>query len=330
MRTHYRMDSIVKAGLESMGIRCDANETATFTRQLETILTETYDVLYPQYKGRLFVPVDSRVDPGAELYTYRQFDRQGKMEEISDFADDFPGVEIQGSETTNAIKSFGGSYQYSIQDLRRAQMAGLPLEARKAQAVRDVFEAGLDKIACVGNDNGTITGLANAPNILQTTKGSQATGTGWVDGTTGALVATPAEILADVNAMSRKVFETSLEVHTVDTLVLPTQAYSIIATTPQSPTFTNKTILQYILEQSPWIKTIESWARLNTAGSGGVPRALCYERNARNMGLAMAQEFEQFAPQPRNMAFVIPCHMRTGGVIVRYPKAVTYMDGTVQ
>ena len=40
------------------------------------------------------------------------------------------------------------------------------------------------------------------------------------------------------------------------------------------------------------------------------------------------QEFEQFPPQPRNLSLIIPCHKRFGGVSLRYPMAITYMDGT--
>ena len=37
--------------------------------------------------------------------------------------------------------------------------------------------------------------------------------------------------------------------------------------------------------------------------------------------------FESFAPEIRSMNFRIACHSRIGGVCVRYPKSVAYMDG---
>jgi hypothetical protein len=73
---------------------------------------------------------------------------------------------------------------------------------------------------------------------------------------------------------------------------------------------------------------IQVWERCNTAGASSKERILLGEFNDENAQVILPQDFEQFPPQPKNMAFVINCHLRFGGVSVRYPKAFTYMDGT--
>lgn len=311
--------------LEHVGFRGDANEAAFFSRELEHIYTETYDIEYPDAKARLLIPVDTRVPTGAESFTYRQYDKQGEARIVSNYSTDFPNASVTGAEFPQRIVSIGNSYQYSVQDLRNAAQAGKPLDAMLAEAARFAQEVRLETLAATGDSQGTpIYGLTNAPNISATTQVS--TGT-WKAQLNTSLSAGVNAIVGDINAMAKKIFVDTLEKHTANTLVLPTDVYALLATTPRSPTFTDDSLLNYILKQNPWLKSIESWNRLNTAGASSHGRVMCYDRNPRVLQLVIPQEFEQFAPQPLGMAWVIPCHSRCGGVTVRYPKAVTYMDG---
>ena len=51
----------------------------------------------------------------------------------------------------------------------------------------------------------------------------------------------------------------------------------------------------------------------DAAGTG--PRMLTYQRDPEILELIIPQDFEQFPPQARNLAFVVPCHARIGGVV---------------
>lgn len=316
------LDAIVANAMASWGQKLDANETAVFARQLEYIYTRTYDVVYPDHKARILIPVTNQVDDAAETYTYRQFDQLGTAKLVHNYAKDFPNVDILGKEFTGKIKSLGDSYQYSLQDLRAAARAGLQLEARKAMSARRAIEDLIESIACTGDTNTGLTGLANAPNIL-----AVVTTTGGVTNYWAASGKTPAEINADVNKMMTTVFTTTKGVFTPDTLALDTASYAWIATTPYSPTYTTDSILDYLLKANPWLKTIEFWPYLNTAGSGSGVRALCYKKDPEVLELVISKEFEQLPPQAEMMAFKVPCHARCGGVKVTYPKAIAYMDG---
>lgn len=320
------LQSLGPEALATVGLRGDANESAMFARQLETIFVETYDVLYPDLKARMLFPLDNRVSPASPIYTYRQFDKFGEAKIIHDYAQDLPNVDVRGREYTHSVAAVGTSYQYSIQDLRAAAMAGLPLDQMKADAARYVMEQKLESLAAIGDStlgyNGTaMTGFTNAPSILDST--SLFNGTRWDNG------ATVAQILADLNAMQKNIFTTTKGVFTPDTLVLPTVAHGILSTTARSPTFTDDSILQYVLKQSPWLKSIEFWPKLDNAGASAYGRVMMYKKDPKVVQLAIPQPFEQFAPQPVGLAFKVPCHMRVGGVVVRYPAAVTFMDGCV-
>ena len=80
--------------------------------------------------------------------------------------------------------------------------------------------------------------------------------------------------------------------------------------------------MKSFLANNPYIKGIDSWKKLDTDG-----RIVAYKRAPEICELQIPQEFEQFAPQPRNMEFVINCHAKFAGVSIYYPLAVAYMDG---
>jgi len=330
--------------LETIQGRQDAQETAIFARQLEYIYTQTYDILYPDLKARTLIPVDTRVPTGADSFTYTQFDKLGEAKIVHNYSQDFPDASIVGKQFKQGIVSLGDSYQYTIQDMRAAAMAGLPLEARKAATARWVMEKKLELLAAQGDSATNLYGLANAPNIQQTTKVSQnnagSTSATWASLISDALgkgniTAVAQEIAKDVLQMGKDIFTNTKGVHYGDTLVLSTPMYGVLASTPMAPQFGQSvTLLDYLLELDPWLKTVEFWPYLDTVanlaptpGTSGHGLAMRYQKDPTVLALIISQEFEQFAPQPRNMSFIVPCHMRTGAVEVRYPKAVTCMTG---
>lgn len=316
--TDQRFDAWSRRIAEATGLfeREDANETAIFARQLEYVYTKTYDVKYPEFKARLFIPVDTSVPTGAETYTYRQFDEIGMAKLISNYASDLPNVTLLGKEFTGKCKSLGTSYSYSIQDVRRASMAGLPLETSLARVARRVTEAKIDNLAAFGDENTGLTGFLNAANVPLI---SPTTGT-WSS-------ATADQIIADLDKLVNSIVIVSNGIHVPDTLLLPITQFLRLNNLQRSVA-SDKTVLQWYLENNPFIKNIDQWYLLDLADDDlNGPRAVCYKRDPEVLGLVIPQEFEQFPPQAENLAFTIPCHARVGGVKVTYPLAMAYMDG---
>jgi hypothetical protein len=279
-------------------------------------------------------------------------------------------------------------------------MSGVPLEAKKASSARYGIEKRLELIAATGDTATGLYGVTNAPGVNTVAKVSPA-GT-WAQQIYGALAGgtltqTAQAILEDVNAMANTIYTNTLGIHKPTTLVLPTAAYAVLATTPRAPGFTNDTILQFILESSPWLEEITDWPYLNTIGQlaltgtvhttngsanltfntsqAGVlyvgalltfasqptkqytvltfngttgatlsanytgtgsstdtatqqsGMALMYEKNPRVLNLVISQEFEQFPPQQDGLLWEVYCHLRTGGVNVIRPLAVSTQVG---
>ncbi len=317
-----RFDSWSKRISSELAIFCsgderrDANETAIFARQLEYIYTTTYDVKYPEFKARTFIPLDSSVPTGAETYTYRQFDQIGAAKLIANYADDLPDVTVFGKEFTGHCRSLGSSYTYSVQEVRRAAMANYPLDANLAKVARRTIEALHDKIAAFGDASALLGGFLNNANvpIIAPITGSWDT-------------ATPDQIIADMNKLVNSIPIATNGIHIPDTLLLDIASFTKLASTPRS-TVSDTTILAWYLANSPFIRNIDHWYLLDLADTDlDGPRAVAYQRSPEVLGMVVPQEFEQFPPQMENLAFRIPCHSRSGGVKMTYPLACAYMDG---
>lgn len=309
--------------IERSGIIHDAGESAFFARQLEEIRGRSYDLKLIELKARMLIPVDNSVPPGADAVTYRQYTSFGVAKMVASYAEDFPRADVYGKEFTVRPKSIGASYGYNVQEIRAAQMTGLPLEQRRANAARRAIEEKIDSIAQVGDTDTGLTGFLN-----QGTFTSYVIPSGSGSGATQAWTTkTPSEILADMNGIVNAVISNTKEVEHPDTMLLPIDQYTLIAVTPFSAqNASNVTILEMFLRNNPWVSEVEPWYALKGAGASTSDRMVVYKRDPDHLMLVIPQEFEQFPPQVKGMEFVVPCHARCGGVQVPYPLAIAYGD----
>jgi len=305
----------------------DANESIFFARELETIKARSYDILYPEFTAKRFIPVSGDAGSGAEQITYQQYDRVGVMKIIANYADDLPRSDVKGREFTSPVRSIGGSYGYSIQEIRAAQMAGKPLQQRKANAVRQSYEQTVNDIGwkarTVDAAYAGLTGFLYNPN---TTKSSPTTGN-WIAGS-----ATADQIIADVNEAINDVRTLTKGVEMVDTLLLPIPEFSYIASTPRS-NVSDTTILEFLRRVNPGVtfEAVNELTNVTPAPSGGSPATnsimIAYRRSPDKLTLEIPQTFEQFPAQERGLEFLINAHGRIGGVIIYYPLSVNIVEG---
>lgn len=303
------------------GMRLDAGETAVVTRQLLYIKARTYDVKYPMFKARDFIPVSHEVPSGAEQWAYWQWDMYGMAKIIANYASDFPRADVVKKEFTQSVKSLGASYGYTVQDMRRiafmAPQGGGQLDVKRATAARRSIEAAIDDIAAVGSTDAGFSGFVNNTNVpvFAAPVGTWAT-------------ATALEIIGDLNALVQKVITQTNQVEIPDTILFPIAEFQIITQTPFS-TLADRTVATWFLINNPYIQDVDQWVKLNLQNAGKTGgRIVCYRRDEEVCSLEIPQEFEQFAPDKEGMEYTIPCHARIGGVAFYYPLAACYMDGT--
>lgn len=300
-------------------INLDADESVFFSRQLESVKTKSYDVKYPELKARTLIPVSMDAGSGAETINYKQYDQVGMAKIISNYAKDLPRVDVKAKEFTAKVKSLGASYGYTVQEVRAAKMAGVPLEQRKANAAKRAVLLKEENIACTGDTNHGLVGLFSHPNIADVAIPADGTGA------SAAWSAKTADLIVrDCNLLVSQVLTQSLGVEQPDTMIVPDAQYNLMAT--KQMTGINQTALKFFLETSPYIKEVIPWSRLKGAGAGGSDMFMVYKKSPDYLTLEVPQDFEQFPAQEKGLEYEIPTHSRCGGVIVYYPLAFAKGD----
>jgi hypothetical protein len=301
-------------------LNLDANESVTFSRELEHIKSQTYDTKYKQLKAKQVIPVDSSAPSGAKTITYRTFSKVGVAKIVSDYANDFPRADAFGVEKSANVRSVGDSYGYSIQEIRESQMSGSRLDQRRAESARRASEQLVDNIAWNGDTDNGLQGLINYPGINEYTVPADGTGSSKLWSTK-----TPDQIVRDITGMSTAVEDITNGMEVIDTLLLPIAQYNILKNTRMTDG-NDKTIMTYLMENDI-IASIEKIVEMKGAGAGGTDKMMGYVRSPQNLTLEIPQPFEQFPAQQKGMEFEVVCHQRTGGVIVYYPLSVVFGDG---
>ena len=306
-------------------VNMDANESIFFSEELEHVKSRSYDVQYPELLARKLFPLSNEVPSGAESMSYETYDHLGEAKLIHNYASDLPAVEVSGKKTLRGIYSTGISFGYSLQDIRNAQMAGKPLQQRKANACRRQMLVLENKIAWHGDPTTDIPGFINNPDVTEVTiPVGASTKTTWAD-------KTPDEIIADINLMSTTIVESTNGVEAPDTLLMPISQYALISSTPRS-SVSDTTILQFVIKNNGYFKNIIPVYELKGAAPASASYdsqdcMIAYKKDPTKLTLEIPQDVEYLNPQEKALYYEVPVHARTAGVVIYYPKSIAQANG---
>lgn len=303
------------------GLQHDGDESIFFERELESLKSRTYDIKYPELKARALFPVSFEAGPGAESIAYEQYSQVGMAKLLANYAADLPRADIGAKKFSSPVKGSGASYGWNVQEIRAAAMAGKPLQSRKANAAKRAHLALENNIAFFGNSDSNLPGFLSNTNISTVVLPADGTGA-----TITWSTKTPDQIIRDINLMTRTVHSVSKGVEFADTLLLPIEQYNLIYDTPRSDK-SDLSVAKWVLANNPHLKAIEWCEELNGTGAGSTDQMVAYNRNPEKLTLEVPQDFEQFPVQERGLEFVVPTHMRIGGVIIYYPLSVAKAIG---
>ena len=300
--------------------RLDSGESIFFKRQLEYIKAKTYDEVLADLKYAQLIPITSEVPQGATEMTWRSYKSYGFAKFISDYATDFPRVELGGTENTVKIKDIGVSYAYTIKDIRRAAYANIDLSSRKALAARRAIEEKLNQVAWFGDTTAGIQPFIKYPGTTQYTV--PATGTG---STTTWSTKTPDQILVDLNGIMNAVVIPTFGKETVDTILLPITQMSLIKNTRMG-TYNDTTIYEFFTRNNPGIN-LEVVREVAGAGTGGKDVFIAYKKDPDVIAFELPVAFEQLEMDKEGMEYVTPCMASVAGTICYRPAAVAWGEG---
>ena len=289
-------------------------------RQLEFIRPQVFEIQYADIKYSTILPVTSEAGPGAQTFTYRIMDSTGEFRLLADSASDLPRADISQVEKSINIRSFGGSFGYTVQELRAAQMANIALEQRRAAAVRRAYEEKVESVALFGESTVALAGFFNnsAVDIVAADK--------WF--TTASVTAQEMNELLNYGVSA--IINGSKMKEQPDTILLGYEDYNKVSTTRNSDS-SDVTVLEYFLRTNPYIRNVEPINQLTKGNNGGklnTSRMVVYKRDPEKVQLHIPQPLELFPAQQRGLEFIVPAHARVGGVALYYPKSVIYVQAS--
>jgi len=309
----------------------DAQQALGFLRsQTAYIEPQVVEVQYPDIQYPDLIPIDTSAFEWAKSVTYFSSDKVGQAGWFHHYAKDVHVADVVRSKHEVGIEMADIGYRYTLEELGQAMMIpGMNLSAERALAAKRAYEEFVDKIALYGDGGKNFSGVINYPGVTRVdapvTTGDTGNSSGWETKTAD-------QMLADVNAILSGVWINSLTVEMANTLLLPLQALNIAAT-KRIPD-TEITVLDFILRKN--VYTLQTGQQLmvrgvrglETAGTGSTGRMVAYRRDPQVLKMHIPMT-HRFLPvwQTGPLVFDVPGIFRLGGLEIRRPGAVRYMDG---
>lgn len=309
----------------------DAQQALGFLLQQLTYMEPgVYEQKYPEIQYPQLIPVDTSANEWAKSVTYFSSDKAGKAGWFHHRAKDLHLADVNRSKAETTIEMADIGYDWSVEELGQAIMVpGTNLSADRASAARRASEEMIDDVALRGDSDKNYHGLMNYPGISITNVAADGNGGNpyWSD-----KLGNPDLILRDINDVITGQWIATLQVEMADTLLLPIGAMSALATYRLANTTT--TILQFLMENNIYTfttgrpLTIRTVRGLESAGVGGVGRMIAYRRDPQVLKMHIPMPHRFLPPwQTAPLVFTVPGIFRLGGLEIRRPAAVRYVDG---
>lgn len=286
---------------------------------------------YPTFVLPEFVPIESIGGYGGRYSQYGQLDGRGSLDDglIGDTTSSTETVDVNVELIESPIKTWAKSTQWNIQALYEAQEAGLPLDTWKLENLRNNAMQTLQKVGFKGHarDN-RIQGLLNNTAIE-------------------AASVTPTKALDEMTSEELRIFFVSLfksayersganlvpdtlAIDAGDLMTLRTVGGSNIITTDGGYVSALNQIeaaLSDIAGRAVSIRGIPNNYAVG-AGVGGKSRAVVYsnESDILRMNVPVMPENLGEIIRKNVLTFESTMYMRFGGVDIRQPELVSYVD----
>ena len=308
--------------LKDNGLQLDNLGAAFFQRELELIKSQTFDVVYSDLPARDLFPVNNEGGFGITSITYQSFDKTGKAKIINGGSKDLPRADVGGREITNNVREIGISYAWTAKEVAASARTGRPIDRQRAEAANRSVEELVNDIAFFGESTHGMPGFLSNPNIPTSTVVNPGSGTEWAN-------KTPDQIHFDITDLLTDVFENSKMREQADTLLLPRDKYSLIASTRMA-SGTDTTILQYLVRNNPYIASEANVIPVNEltgAGTGGADIMVAYTRRPDKLQLEIPAELQFLPAQEQGLEMVVPAWLSMCGVVLYYPLSAAIAEG---
>jgi hypothetical protein len=304
----------------------DAQQALGFLTPMQYRIENTvYQTKYPAFDYAAILPVNTEGDMWEMGSVFYSGDIAGKAEFISGRGNDVPMADVSQTQflRENHLAAIG--YEWSLQELKRAERMGTNLPASKALAASKIAQAFQYNIAISGHAEKGWSGLINTAGIPTANVAAGASGVSWP-------LKTADETLADINTALYDVTNNTNQTEIANRLLLPTTAIQGMAGKRMGST--SDTLLKFVRENNAYtLETgqplvIRGLRDLETAGSGGTRRMVAFSASPEAVQFYLPGDHEFLAPyQVNSMSWEVVGLMNLGGTEVRLPKTISYRDG---
>lgn len=311
-----------------MTIFVDQQQAMSFlVHQASHIEAQVDEIEYPEIQYPNLIPVDTSANEWAKTVTFFSSDKVGAAQWFHHEANDVPRADVTRDKHERGIEMAAIGYGYTLEELGQAMLVpGTNLSADRAAAARLAYEQFMDRISLHGDAQKGFQGLTNYTGI--TAVNAAADGEG---GSPDWAAKDGDQILRDINDALTGVYVDSNTVELADTVLLPVERFTLLSTKRIGDT--TMTVLEFIQKHNVYTATtgqpltIRAVRGLESASPDGNGRMVAYHRNPRVLKLHLPMP-HRFLPvwQTGPIRFDVPGIFRTGGVEIRRPGAVRYVD----
>ena len=298
--------------------KCDVGETQFVGEQLLALEARMYRRLVRPIKFRRLFNINNSINRGAQQVAYNVWTRVGIFKVISDTGDDTPKIDAFVERKFARVRTIGGHFSWSMEDIENAIFAQVPLQDEKMQAAITGAEFEHNKISIEGETDFDLQGMLTNPNISNTQVAQAAGGT---NSRVWGVDKTAVEVVEDIADLGTGIIVDSNEVHTGNVLTTPIDKLRFLNTTSLSTLDPDKTIRKHIMnpDNGFGLTQIESVKELTGSGTGSTDQMVIYDNDPMVSEYFIPMEFETMPPQIINLMFKVIARAKTAGLIIRYP-----------
>lgn len=305
----------------------DAAAVAGYVSQARTYIEPGVNMMrYPEFNYSELVPIDMSAPDWTQVVEWVSGDIYGRAQWFNANNDDVPTAGQVRSRGHSTVYTAAIGYGYGYEEIMGAQAAGRNLPAEDAFAARRAAEDMINRICFTGDAEKNMFGVVNHPSVTP----QPATNGDWA-------TATNQEIIQDFNdALSVSYVDTKYT-SIADTVLLPYERVGLLTSrqiTDVSGVMTAGNLMEYIKKYNRYTTEtgkpllIRSVYGLEDAGTAGANRMVAYRRSPDVLKLHMPMPHRFFPVfQSGPFRWDVPGLFRLGGVDIRRPLEVTYVDG---
>jgi len=318
-------DSYLKATIDAAAhsLARGDDSLSTYARfLLVSTIREVYELRYPQlpWADGTLMEFNFNIDPGAREVGFFQEGARGRAAIVADGAKDYPLIGLEGRWTPSPAHTLGCAVQWTDQDILQSRMMGIgDIASRKARAARRGHDEELNRLIRDGSTPENIKGITALPGAYDVTvpAGTEA----WTT------TATPTQIRSGFTKAWQTVLNGSGGTLNVNTAVIALSLWPRIAV-DQNSVADSKTILDYLKAAFPMIDRWIYDVGLDTAGVGGGPCVMMYNRDRDYLNAQMPERLKPSQLRPVGpFTWELAFKSRYAGIASIQPKAVARLSG---